>query len=142
LNVVATNYSRAIYSLELKQHSKLDPKNPANNDPPACFTDTNGVIVSSMNDLPGYRIVRVLGTVYGLTVRSRNWGAGFGAIMKSVVGGEIQIFTKMMYSARNEAVERLVGEVLGRGGNAVIAFRWVTLNLEQFYVLICEIKTN
>jgi uncharacterized protein YbjQ (UPF0145 family) len=76
-----------------------------------------------MNDLPGYRIVKILGAVYGLTVRSRNWGVDIGAILRSVVGGEIGLFTRLMYSARNEAVERLVGECLGRGGNAVVALR-------------------
>lgn len=80
-----------------------------------------------MNDLSGYRIVKVLGTVYGLTVRSRNWGVDIGAILKSVVGGEIGLFTRLMYSARNEALERLVGEAMGRGGNAVISLRWVWL---------------
>jgi uncharacterized protein YbjQ (UPF0145 family) len=78
-----------------------------------------------MNDLPGYRVVKVLGTVYGLTVRSRNWGVDIGAVLRSVVGGEISLFTRLMYSARNEAVERLVGETMGRGGNAVIGLRCV-----------------
>jgi uncharacterized protein YbjQ (UPF0145 family) len=50
-------------------------------------------------------------------------GADIGAILKSVVGGEIGYFTRMMYSARNEALERLVGECMGRGGNAIIALR-------------------
>jgi len=97
---------------------------PFADDPPACFTDTHGVITSTMNDLPGYRITKVLGTVYGLTVRSRNWGADIGAILRSVVGGEIGLFTRMMYSARNEALERLVGEAMGRGGNAVVGLRF------------------
>ena len=40
------------------------------------FIDTHGVITTTSNDLPGYRVKRVLGTCYGLTVRSRNWAAG------------------------------------------------------------------
>jgi uncharacterized protein YbjQ (UPF0145 family) len=96
---------------------------PFAEDPPSCFTDTHGVITSTMNDLPGYRIVKVLGTVYGLTVRSRNWGVDIGAVLRSVVGGEIGLFTRLMYSSRNEALERLVGEAMGRGGNAVVAVR-------------------
>ena len=50
-------------------------------------------------------------------------GADIGAVLKSFVGGEIGFFTRMMYSARNEALERLVGECMGRGGNAIIALR-------------------
>jgi uncharacterized protein YbjQ (UPF0145 family) len=91
---------------------------------PSCFVDTNGVITSTMNDIPGYRVVRVLGTIYGITVRSRNWGADIGAFLKSSVGGEIKYFTNLMYTSRNNAVERLVGECLQRGGNAIIALRF------------------
>jgi len=78
-----------------------------------------------MNDLPGYRIVSVLGTVYGLTVRSRNLAVGIGAVLKSILGGEVGTFTRMMYSSRNEAVERLVGEAMARGANAIVALRCV-----------------
>lgn len=93
-------------------------------DVPSCFTDTHGVITSTMNDIPGFRVVKVLGTIYGLTVRSRNWGADIGAFVRSAVGGEIKIFTNVMYTSRNDAVERLVGECMQRGGNAVIAMRF------------------
>jgi hypothetical protein len=44
---------------------------PNLNDEPHSFTDTHGVITTTGNDLPGYRIVRVIGTVYGLNVTSR-----------------------------------------------------------------------
>jgi uncharacterized protein YbjQ (UPF0145 family) len=90
----------------------------------SCFVDTHGVITTTMNDLPGYRIVKVLGTIYGITVRSRNWGADIGAFLKSSVGGEIRYFTNLMYTSRNSAVERLVGECLQRRGNAIIAMRF------------------
>lgn len=61
-----------------------------------CFTETNGVLTSTMNDIPGYRVVKVLGAVYGLTVRSRNWAAGLGMVIKSIVGGELTWFTDMV----------------------------------------------
>ncbi|KAL2161632.1 hypothetical protein VTH06DRAFT_8194 [Thermothelomyces fergusii] len=89
-----------------------------------CFTETNGVITTTMFDVPGYRVVRVLGTVYGLTVRSRNWAAGFGMVLKSIAGGELRWFTNMLYSARNDAISRIVSETQARGGNAVIAMRF------------------
>ena len=96
------------------------------------FTDTHGVITTTMNDIPGYRVVRVLGTVYGLTVRARNWGADIGALLKSAVGGELKYFTSMLYTARNSAVERMVGECLGRGGNAIIAMRFDSGEIKIF----------
>jgi uncharacterized protein YbjQ (UPF0145 family) len=75
-------------------------------------------------DIPGYRVVKVLGAIYGITVRSRNWGADIGSFLRSSVGGEIKYFTNLMYTSRNAAVERLVGECLQRGGNAIIALRF------------------
>lgn len=61
-----------------------------------CFTETNGVITTTMFDVPGYRVVKVLGAVYGLTVRSRNWAASLGMVLKSVAGGELRWFTNLV----------------------------------------------
>lgn len=91
---------------------------------PSCFLDTNGVITVTTNDVPGHRVTAVLGTIYGITVRSRNWGADVGAFLKSAVGGEIKYFTNLMYTSREAALERLVGECMARGGNAVLALRF------------------
>lgn len=66
-----------------------------------CFTETNGVITTTMIDIPGYRVVRVLGAVYGLTVRSRNWAAGLGMVIKSMAGGELRWFTHLVRPAQS-----------------------------------------
>jgi hypothetical protein len=58
------------------------------------------MIITTMNDLPGYRIDEVLGEVFGLTVRSRNVGSQIGASVKSLVGGEIKGMTKMLAEGR------------------------------------------
>jgi uncharacterized protein YbjQ (UPF0145 family) len=88
--------------------------NPLDDSLPACYVDTHGVITTTTNDVPGYRVAENLGVVFGLTFRSRNWGAGFGGVAKSVVGGELRVFTKLMYTSRNEAMDRMVGECMGR----------------------------
>lgn len=75
-------------------------------------------------DLPGYRILQVLGTVYGISVRSRNVAASLGMAFKSLAGGELPWFTKMLYDCRNDSIGRLVDECLKRGGNAVIGLRF------------------
>jgi len=97
-----------------------------------CFGDTHGVITTTMNDLPGFRIVKVLGAVYGLTVRSRNIGAGLASVLKSMVGGELHYLTNMLYSGRNHSVERMVGEAMSRGANAVVALRFDTAEIMGF----------
>lgn len=65
-----------------------------------CFTETNGVITATMNDIPGYRVVKTLGTIYGLTVRTRNIAAGLAMIIKSMAGGELKWFTNMVFIPR------------------------------------------
>ncbi|KAH7027314.1 putative heavy-metal-binding-domain-containing protein [Microdochium trichocladiopsis] len=97
-----------------------------------CYTETDGVITTTMFDLPGYRVVKVLGTVYGLTVRSRNWAAGLGMVVKSVVGGELRWYTNLLYSARNDAISRVVEETKARGGNAVICLRFESGDMGGF----------
>jgi uncharacterized protein YbjQ (UPF0145 family) len=52
-------------------------------------------------------------------VRSRNWGADIGTFLRSSVGGELKFLTNLMYTSRNSAIERLVGECMQRGGNAL-----------------------
>ena len=104
----------------------------ANLNEPHCFTDTHGVITTTMNDLPGFRIVRVLGTIYGLSVRSRNWGADIASVFKSAVGGELRYLTNLLYTGRDHAVERLLGECMSRGGNAIIAMRFGESEIMNF----------
>jgi uncharacterized protein YbjQ (UPF0145 family) len=82
------------------------------------------ILVSTMNDVPGYRIERVLGEVTGLTVRSRNIGAQLGAGLKSILGGELKGLTKQLQQSRDEAVDRMMEAAQERGANAVIAVRF------------------
>ena len=82
------------------------------------------VIVTTMNDLPGYRITAVFGEVFGLTVRSRNIGSDIGASLKGLVGGEVKGYTKMLADSRLQAVERLRQAGSDAGANAIIAMRF------------------
>ncbi|MEC3919271.1 YbjQ family protein [Nocardia sp. CDC160] len=84
------------------------------------------MLVSTMNDIPGFRVERVLGEVFGLTVRSRNIGSWMGSAMKSMKGGELKGQTKMLVEGRGEALGRLTEEAVSRGGNAVLAMRFET----------------
>jgi uncharacterized protein YbjQ (UPF0145 family) len=82
------------------------------------------MILSTMNDLPGYEITEVLGEVFGITVRSRNVGSQLGAGFKSLVGGELKGMTKMLSESRVHAQDRLVEEAEARGADAVLAMRF------------------
>lgn len=99
------------------------------------------MLISTMNDLPGYRIEEVLGEVFGLTVRSRNVGSQLGASMKSLVGGELKGMTKMLAEGREHATDRLVEEAEAKGANAVVAFRFDTSELGSTWTEICAYGT-
>jgi uncharacterized protein YbjQ (UPF0145 family) len=82
------------------------------------------VLVVTMNDIPGYEIEEVLGDVFGLTVRARNYFSNIGASMRTVTGGEVGGYTKLLIQTRNEARTRLVDEARKLGANAVVAMRF------------------
>src|SRR5438309_544883 len=82
------------------------------------------VLLSTMNDLPGYRVVRVYGEVFGLTVRSRNMFSNIGAGFKAMAGGELKGLSKLLAESRNEALLRLSQEAMSYGANAVLALRF------------------
>jgi uncharacterized protein YbjQ (UPF0145 family) len=99
------------------------------------------MIISTMNDLPGYEVTEVLGEVFGLTVRARNVGSQIGASLKSLVGGELKGMTKMLAEGREHATERLVEEAESRGADAILAFRFDTSELGTTWTEICAYGT-
>jgi uncharacterized protein YbjQ (UPF0145 family) len=99
------------------------------------------MIISTMNDLPGYEIDEVLGDVFGLTVRARNVGSQIGASLKSLIGGELKGMTKMLAEGRAHAQQRLTEEAQAKGANAVIAFRFDTSELGSTWTEICAYGT-
>ena len=84
------------------------------------------MLISTMNDIPGYQVTQVLGEVFGLTVRSRNIGSQFGAGLKSLVGGELKGMTKNLVSSRYEVINRMAEEAAAKGADAVLAMRFDT----------------
>ena len=82
------------------------------------------MLVSTMNDAPGYQVDTVIGEVTGLTVRARNIGSQIGAGLKSVLGGELKGLTKQLQESRDEAVERMTELAQAKGANAVLAVRF------------------
>ena len=99
------------------------------------------MIITTMNDLPGYSVGEVLGEVFGLTVRSRHLGSQIGAGFKSLAGGELKGMTKMLIAGRSDATERLIEEAEGKGANAIIAFRFDTSELGSTWTEICAYGT-
>jgi uncharacterized protein YbjQ (UPF0145 family) len=99
------------------------------------------VLITTMNDLPGYAIDEVYGEVFGLTVRSRNVGSTFGAGLKSIVGGELKGMTKSLSDSRLDVIARMTEEAEAKGANAVVAMRFDTSEMGGTWTEICAYGT-
>jgi uncharacterized protein YbjQ (UPF0145 family) len=99
------------------------------------------MIVTTMNDIPGYEVEEVYGEVMGLTVRSRNLGSQIGAGLKSIVGGELKGMTRALVDSREQVRERMVKEAEAKGANAVIAMRFDTSEMGSNWTEICAYGT-
>ena len=82
------------------------------------------MLVTTTNDLAGYRIVRHLGVARGVIVRSRNIIAGLGATLQTIKGGNITIYTKLAEDARRDAHEALLAHAREMGANAILGMRY------------------
>jgi uncharacterized protein YbjQ (UPF0145 family) len=99
------------------------------------------MIITTMNDIPGYTVEEVFGEVFGLTVRSRNIGSQLGAGLKSILGGELKGMTKALVDSRQQVTERMVEEAEAKGANAIIAMRFDTSEMGQNWTEICAYGT-
>jgi uncharacterized protein YbjQ (UPF0145 family) len=82
------------------------------------------VLVSTMNDFPGHQVESVFGEVFGLTVRSRDFGSNFTASFRSLGGGEVPEYTQMLAESRHVAVMRMCQMAQQMGANAILAMRF------------------
>ncbi len=82
------------------------------------------MMVTTATDLPGYRIVRNIGIVRGIIVRSRSLLGSIGAGLQTIVGGNITLYTELCEKTREDAYELLLQHAAEHGANAVIAMRY------------------
>ena len=84
------------------------------------------MIIYTMETIPGKRITQTFGLVRGNTIRARHLGRDIMAGIKSMIGGEIFEYTKLMAEAREQALDRMKDEALKMGANAVVCVRFST----------------
>ena len=84
------------------------------------------MIITTTGEIPGKRIIRVLGLARGNTIRARHIGKDIVAGLRGVVGGEIGEYTKLFAESREQALDRMVEEARGLGANAVVELRFST----------------
>jgi uncharacterized protein YbjQ (UPF0145 family) len=89
------------------------------------------ILVVTTNDVPGYEVTHVYGEVFGLIVRSRNLFSNFGASLRTIFGGEVRGYTKLLSDTRAQAMERLCNEATAKGANAVLMMRFDSGDIGQ-----------
>ncbi len=75
-------------------------------------------------ELPGYRVVRSLGVVRGIVVRSRSIIGNLGAHLQSLIGGNISLYTTLCERTREEAFNQMIAHAGELGANAVVGIRY------------------
>ncbi len=84
------------------------------------------VIVTTSNDVPGYEVSEYLGLVWGASVKARFIGHDLIAVFKTIVGGEVEPYTKMTNEARLDSIRKIVANAKRLKADAVIGFRMST----------------
>jgi uncharacterized protein YbjQ (UPF0145 family) len=81
-------------------------------------------MVTTSNELSGYRVTRSLGVIRGITVRSRSIAGTIGGALQTLGGGNITLFTELCEESRQEAYELMLEHAGAVGANAVVAMRY------------------
>ncbi len=84
------------------------------------------MIITTSDQIEGKKITKTIGLVRGSTIRARHVGRDIMAGLRSLVGGEIVDYTKMMAQAREQALQRMVEDAEKKGANAVVSMRFTT----------------
>jgi uncharacterized protein YbjQ (UPF0145 family) len=82
------------------------------------------MLIVTTNDIPGHRVVRTIGVVRGITVRSRSIVGNLGGAIQSVFGGKLSIYVNLAETARQEALDHLIEHAGEQGANAILAMRY------------------
>jgi uncharacterized protein YbjQ (UPF0145 family) len=89
------------------------------------------MLVTTTENVPGYRRTKTLGQVFGLVVRSRGVGGNILAGLRSIMGGEIHEYTQLLEETRRQAVDRMVKNANAMGANAVVMMRFDSSEIGQ-----------
>ncbi len=92
---------------------------------------TKDIIITTTDFIPGKEIIEIIDVARGSTVRARNIGKDITAVLRSIAGGEISEYTKLMAQSREQAIDRMVADAERIGADAVINVRFTTSMVMQ-----------
>ena len=87
--------------------------------------------LTTLEYLPGHKVVEHYGIVSGSTVRAKHIGKDFFAGLKNIVGGELHGYTELMEETREQSLQRLKAQAIKLGANAVLGIRFATSDVAQ-----------
>ena len=93
---------------------------------PDAFKPSSDIFVVTTPFVSGYHVTKVLGTTFGLIVRSRGLGQNIWAFFRAWGGGEIKVYTALLEQVRHQALTRLSEHAKSMGANAVVSVAFDT----------------
>jgi uncharacterized protein YbjQ (UPF0145 family) len=117
---IQTKHLQKLYHID--ERSKYLLKNPANFKQKRKMTDQQ--LITTANNLEGYRITKQLGLVRGITVRSRSLLGNIGGSVQSLFGGKLSIYVELCEKTREEAYQLMMQHADEKGANAIINMRY------------------
>ena len=89
------------------------------------------MIVTTSGQIEGKKTIKTVGLVKGSTIRARHLGRDIMAGLRSMVGGEVTEYTKMMAESREQAIQRMIEDAEKQGANAIVSMRFTTSMVMQ-----------
>ncbi len=89
------------------------------------------MLVTTQNEFAEYEIVQTLGLVKGNTIRARHVGKDIMAGLRTLVGGEISEYTKMLAESREQALDRMISDAKRLGADGIVGARFTTSAVMQ-----------
>ena len=89
------------------------------------------MIITTQDRMDEYEIIETLGLVRGNTIRARHVGKDIMASLRTLIGGEITEYTKMLAESREQAMDRMVKDAENKGADAIVCARFTTSGVMQ-----------
>ena len=89
------------------------------------------MLITTQDRFDDYEIVETIGLVKGNTIRARHVGKDILAGLRSLIGGEIEEYTKMLAESREQAIERMIADAKSKGADGIVAVRLTTSAIMQ-----------
>lgn len=89
------------------------------------------MIITTAENIEGKKIIKTIGYVKGSSARARNVAADVFALLKNIIGGEVEEYSRLLQQTRDQAVERMKLDAVEKGANAIVAFRLQSSTIAQ-----------